>query len=244
MCTVIVAHRVMPQHPVWVAANRDEDLTRPAEGFAARGELFTPRDLKAGGTWLGVNRQRVFAAVTNRFGRPPDPARRSRGELVPTALAAPTAADGAARLRGLDGAAYNPFHAVIADHETAWVAVADGERLVVQPATGVIVLTERSAGAAPTAREEWLIPAARALALSGIHSVPAWWALLGTHREPSFEGTCVHWPERQYGTRSAAVLALGALPLLRAAEGSPCVTEPIDLDGPLQTFLGAPHGPA
>ena len=86
MCTLIALHRCVAGVPLVIAANRDEYLARPTEGFAIRetetGPVLAPRDGLAGGTWLGINRSGVFAAVTNRRTDTPDPTRRSRGLLV------------------------------------------------------------------------------------------------------------------------------------------------------------------
>ncbi len=242
MCSVVVLHRALPRHAVFVAANRDEVLTRPAEGFGLRDGYFGPRDVQAGGTWLGVNRQGVFAAVTNRFGRPPDKTRRSRGEVVPTLLAAGSAAEAAARLAALDPKAFNGFHAVVADADHAAYCISDGVTLTVREFSGVLVLTERSMTAAEpgepsSERESWLVPAARALAAAAIDRPEAWWSLLATRREPTFEGACVHWPEQGYGTRSATVLGLGGLPMLRASERPPCESEASVLDSELAAYL-------
>ena len=69
MCTLIVLHRCVPGRPLVVAANRDEFLDRPAEGPALRssrtGQIVAPRDLEAGGTWVGVSARGVFAGLTN-----------------------------------------------------------------------------------------------------------------------------------------------------------------------------------
>ena len=102
MCTLIALHRCFADAPLVVAANRDEFLERPTEGPAlrdvairssdtARTRVVAPRDLRAGGSWLGLNAAGVFAAVTNRRCDAPDPARRSRGWLVMKALAEPSA---------------------------------------------------------------------------------------------------------------------------------------------------------
>ena len=85
MCLLIFAHRVSPELPLLLAANRDEfyaRATRPAQFWPEHPELLAGRDLEQGGTWMGVTRGGRFAAVTNFR----DPARtaaapRSRGEL-------------------------------------------------------------------------------------------------------------------------------------------------------------------
>ena len=70
MCTLIAIHRTVTGAPLVVAANRDEYLDRPAEGPSIHekpgGPVLAPRDVRAGGTWLGINPMGVFAGVTNR----------------------------------------------------------------------------------------------------------------------------------------------------------------------------------
>lgn len=89
MCLIAFAWQASAEFPFALVANRDEFHERPTE--ALRWWLDAPiaagRDLKAGGTWLGLNRQGRFAAVTNvREGKVEQSARVSRGELVTRAL--------------------------------------------------------------------------------------------------------------------------------------------------------------
>jgi len=85
MCILLVAHRHHPFYDLVVAANRDEFHARPSApaGFwEDHPNLLAGRDLEAGGTWLGVNREGRFSAVTNlRGGVARDPTS-SRGHLV------------------------------------------------------------------------------------------------------------------------------------------------------------------
>jgi uncharacterized protein with NRDE domain len=76
-------------HPRWrlvLAANRDEFLARPsaaASWWRDEPTVYGGRDLQAGGTWFGLTRGGLAAAVTNvREGAPPRDGRRSRGELA------------------------------------------------------------------------------------------------------------------------------------------------------------------
>lgn len=231
MCTLIVAVRCWEGAPLVVAANRDERLDRPSAPPAWRGPVLAPLDLQAGGTWIGASESRVFAAVTNRFGRPPDPSRRSRGELVPRALAAPTAEAALDDLRGIDARAYNGFHLVVADREHAWRLIGDGETLRIDGLPpGVHVVTERSFSAGETRRVAWLEPRAEALGRGPEPDDAALSALLSTHVEPSFEGTCVHLPEAGYGTRSSSIVRLaGEGWSWRHADGPPCVTDYVSI---------------
>ncbi len=91
MCLVVLGLRAHPLYPLVVAANRDELLDRPAEpaGFWSEPEgVLAGRDLRAGGTWMGVTRTGRFAALTNvRDPRSFDASAPSRGGLVVRFLA-------------------------------------------------------------------------------------------------------------------------------------------------------------
>ncbi len=86
MCLVLVAIESHPDYALVVAANRDEFYERPtapARFWPDAPNILAGRDLQAGGTWLGMDRQGRFAAVTNyRQGQREPPAPRSRGRLV------------------------------------------------------------------------------------------------------------------------------------------------------------------
>jgi len=233
MCTLLVQHRPDAAHPLVIAANRDEQLQRPAEPPALRTEgpipYVAPRDLQAGGTWLGLNAKGLFVAITNRHGAPPDPNRRSRGELVVRALAAPDAASARGSLRSLRPGDYNGFHLLHADAREASVTWSDGVTLHQQQlAPGVVhALNERSFSSDAAAR------AARGLAAwpneAGAPKLASLQRLVGLHAEPEtglpLFAPCVHLEGLDYGTRSSSILRLG--PSLRTsdwrwAEGPPC----------------------
>ena len=73
-----------------VAANRDEAYARPFSAprvWVAGTPFWAPRDEEEGGTWIGVNREGLIAAITNRSTLPETPGRASRGLLVTGMLA-------------------------------------------------------------------------------------------------------------------------------------------------------------
>ncbi|HEX5138901.1 MAG TPA: NRDE family protein [Planctomycetota bacterium] len=73
-----------------VAANRDEAYARPFTAprvWVADTPFWAPRDEEEGGTWIGVNREGLVAAITNRSTLPETAGRASRGLLVAGALA-------------------------------------------------------------------------------------------------------------------------------------------------------------
>ncbi|MGE6384376.1 NRDE family protein [Pseudomonas sp. NPDC078416] len=85
MCLIVFAWRPSHPQPLILAANRDEFYARPTLPLAQwedAPQVYAGRDLEAGGTWLGINADGRFAALTNirEPGKPPG--RRSRGELV------------------------------------------------------------------------------------------------------------------------------------------------------------------
>jgi uncharacterized protein with NRDE domain len=148
VCTLAIYHDVFPDHPLVVAANRDEYLDRPTEPptllRAAPPRAFGGRDLVAGGTWLGIGETGLVAGLLNRrSGAPPDPARRSRGLLCLEALGCRTAVEAAARVAEEPAGRYNPFNLLLADPEEAFVAVqgVDGAPRVARLGPGLHLLT-------------------------------------------------------------------------------------------------------
>ena len=68
MCLIVIAWHAREDLPLVVAANRDEWRDRPAQAahwWRDQPRIYGGRDLKAGGTWMGVTREGRFAAVTN-----------------------------------------------------------------------------------------------------------------------------------------------------------------------------------
>jgi uncharacterized protein with NRDE domain len=223
---VILATRVWSELPLLVATNRDEHLDRPSQPPSRWLEgAVAPRDERAGGTWIGCSDAGVIAAVTNRFGSERDPERRSRGEIVPMALAEPSAQEAARRITTEVADRYNPFHLVVADRVSAWLILAIEGRLVASPLPrGVHVVTERSFRDEPSDRELVLEGAVEGWSTAVPPSDAVVEGVLRCHREPSFDGVCVHMPVQGYGTRSSSVLRLPAVgdASWRFADGPPC----------------------
>lgn len=86
MCLILVARKSHPAYKLIIAANRDEYHDRPTEPAAFwpdRPQLLAGRDLRAGGTWLGITKRGKFAAITNyREGGAKKSSAPSRGNLV------------------------------------------------------------------------------------------------------------------------------------------------------------------
>jgi uncharacterized protein with NRDE domain len=112
-----------------IAANRDEFLERPTLPLArwktgSGQEIISGRDLRAGGTWMGITPGGRIAFLTNVRQAQPEAAPRSRGELVTRWLEdAGDAADFVAALED-GGAAFGGFNLVLGDlQRRAWTWV-------------------------------------------------------------------------------------------------------------------------
>ena len=74
MCLILLALNVVPRRPWLLLGNRDEFHARPsapAQAWADAPQVIGGRDLEAGGSWLALNRNGRFAAITNvRSGTP------------------------------------------------------------------------------------------------------------------------------------------------------------------------------
>lgn len=85
MCLILFAYRYNDEFPLVVAANRDEFYARPTAGahfWRDAPSLLAGRDLREGGTWLGITCSGRFAAVTNYRSSTPMRMPRSRGQLT------------------------------------------------------------------------------------------------------------------------------------------------------------------
>jgi len=228
VCTLIALHRCVPGAPLVIAANRDEFLDRPSEGPVLRGTIASPRDVRAGGTWLGLSRTGVFAAVTNRKGADPDPERRSRGLLVLDALCAATADHAKESLESLEPEAYNPFNLFVADRKACFLITYDGKarRIDLPPGAHVIGNTDPTAARTPklAALERQVAGAVAASASSVLAELAGICRGHSLNGDP-LAGACVH--AGAYGTRSSTLLFLGEddeADAFHYADGPPCCT--------------------
>lgn len=90
MCLLLIALKSHPTYKLVIAVNRDEYYDRPsahASFWAESPELLAGKDLRAGGTWLGITRNGRIGAITNY--RDPASIKKdapSRGRLVSSFL--------------------------------------------------------------------------------------------------------------------------------------------------------------
>jgi uncharacterized protein with NRDE domain len=128
MCLIVFAWKLIPATPLIAASNRDEYYERPSAAAAAwenSPQIFAGRDLRSGGTWMGIanskandQNQRKFAAITNI--RAPSETRTeaaTRGELVANYLGGNLSARAYVEAIRPQAHRYNGFNLLLADQD-------------------------------------------------------------------------------------------------------------------------------
>jgi len=119
MCLILFAWRAHADFPLLLAANRDEFYERPSAPAAFWDDapgLLGGRDLKEGGTWLGITRTGRVAALTNY--RDPATFRKeapSRGHLVSEYLRGRETPEDYLRRLEAHAGRYNGFSLIVGD---------------------------------------------------------------------------------------------------------------------------------
>jgi uncharacterized protein with NRDE domain len=138
MCLILLAYEAHPDYRLILAANRDEFFSRPTAPAAFWEEaphILAGRDLKAGGSWLGMTRSGRIAAITNY--RAPRAERKdapSRGGLVSGFLSsAMTVAEYLAFLKR-EGSRFNGFNLIFGDRSRiCWFSNRDESPRLLEP---------------------------------------------------------------------------------------------------------------
>lgn len=120
MCLVAFAWKSHPRWRLVLAGNRDESHTRPTAPLARwpGSDLLAGRDLRSGGTWVGLGRDGRMAVITNvRDGLPTAFDGPSRGALPADFLAGDVTAARHAAALASKAREYAPFNLVLADGE-------------------------------------------------------------------------------------------------------------------------------
>lgn len=119
MCTIVVVNHHHKDFPLLIAANRDEDYKRPSSSVQILARephlIIGGKDELKGGTWLGVNKNSLFVAVTNQGAT--NPALESRGQLVVNALKCKTLDELLAFVEDINPAKYSHFNIVFGNNK-------------------------------------------------------------------------------------------------------------------------------
>lgn len=119
MCLLILLRGFHEEFPILVASNRDESRERkaspPGLWVGEKRRVISPRDRRAGGTWLGVNDRGMFAGITNIEGLPSLAGGPSRGQLPHVALDEDDLEAAVAAVRAALRDGYDSFQLVLCD---------------------------------------------------------------------------------------------------------------------------------
>lgn len=117
MCLILFAHQTHSEYPLVFAGNRDEFYGRPTAHAEFRDDapnVLAGRDLKSGGTWLGVTRNGHWATVTNvRDSTEPRLDAPSRGHLVSEYLKSEPSPESYLQSIADDADRYNGFNLMV-----------------------------------------------------------------------------------------------------------------------------------
>ena len=205
MCSIILR---IAAGGVQIGANRDEMLARgwdsPAEFWPDLPGVVAGRDRTAGGTWLGINRHGLVAAVLNRHGTlGPAAGKRSRGELPLLALGESSPEAAKAKILALDAGTYRSFNLVLADAKGAlfFRGLETGAPQLQPLGQGTWMITSGEANDLTSPR------IARHLPKFTAAPAESWPALLADNAAP--EESALNIPPRDgFGTVSSALITL------------------------------------
>ncbi len=240
MCTLHLFFQVFSEAPVLFAANRDEYLDRPWRGpgpLATTPRVYGPKDLGAGGTWLGVNEAGLVVSLANHHGTlATGGSLCSRGTVVLETLRHGSA-DEARRFAEWVAPACKAYTLLIADPDRAYVVDhAPGGTLAYRLLPGCHVVTNARFRDPTDAKAAASRAAMELLVARGSAPGPGDLAtLLGEHRAASPDTTplCIHpGPGDRFGTSSASAVQIdgsGRVDAFWFAPGPPCATPFADL---------------
>ena len=125
MCLLLLAFHAVPQCPWLLLGNRDEfhaRATAAAQAWDDDPAVIGGRDLEAGGSWLALNRNGRFAAVTNVRSGEARRGPRSRGDLVAAFVRGVESPHGYAAKIAARRDEYGPFNLIVGDRDAAFGA--------------------------------------------------------------------------------------------------------------------------
>ncbi|MHB8969141.1 MAG: NRDE family protein [Pirellulaceae bacterium] len=244
MCLLAIQYRLVPESPILVATNRDEQfdrLSQPPSIQSGKPRVLCGVDQQAGGTWLGVNQHGLFVAACNRIRLMPPLGPRSRGALCRDLLRAGSARQAVdMALEELSTGTYDGVNYVIADAESGWVVHGSEEAEVVQLEDGLSIVSN---GDVNDPRDERVKMAQRLLTLQTLDSPVKFLAVASKvfARAPSPPGRpSMVVRNKSRGTVSSALISLGKKPrdaIFQYAGGPPDQTKYEDYSPLLRDIL-------
>lgn len=212
MCILAIQFQTVPDTPILVAQNREEQFDRPTQPpkiQSGKPRVVCGIDLKAGGTWLGVNQHGLLISVGNRTKThvPQEP--RSRGILCRELLGHRTAKDAAEHAaEDLKKGAYAGASYVCADSDAGFVVYGGDEVEIVELTPGLHLLSKGNLDDPRDPRQEFV---RRQLTLQKLDSAVTFLAVASRTfaRKPDASGRRgVVLAKGDFGTVSSTLLSL------------------------------------
>jgi uncharacterized protein with NRDE domain len=122
MCLIIFSFKQQKEYPLIIAANRDEFYereTKTLDLWDKNSDIIAGKDLRSGGTWMGINKKtKQFAAITNYR----DPSNfkqnaKSRGIIVSSFLETEIDADNFIKRLQSEKDDYNGFNLILGNKD-------------------------------------------------------------------------------------------------------------------------------
>lgn len=138
MCLLLFSYKAQPDFPLILAANRDEFFDRPTAPLGYLDDSRTilgGKDLRGGGTWLGVSNQGKIGALTNY--RDPKQQQKntpSRGEILTDYLSSSLSSYEFLQQLKLTATRYNGFNLIVGDADVlCYFSNISGEIQILSP---------------------------------------------------------------------------------------------------------------
>lgn len=113
MCTLLILRK---NDQVIAVMNRDDLKERVEEGVKEfDGGVLSPVDIRSGGSWFGVNKEKVCGFLLNRYDKCDIEIKKSRGEIVLKVLAKGDFEECGVFVEKMDLSCYMPFCLVLFD---------------------------------------------------------------------------------------------------------------------------------
>ena len=120
MCLILFALNKHPKYKLILAANRDEFYQRPtlsADFWDDNKSILGGKDVKSGGTWLGINKNGRFIAITNyRNPKNENKDALSRGEISKNFLTGELSVTQFIKQLSVNRHDYNGFNLLLSDN--------------------------------------------------------------------------------------------------------------------------------
>jgi uncharacterized protein with NRDE domain len=219
MCTLIVSYYPQTKQPLIIGANRDESPTRPSKDWDFRNDdyIYCPLDVRDG-TWIGVNKNALFCAITNWDLKLHLHGKKSRGLIVLDILKSSNMKEVIDYWRTLRPDEYKPFNIIVGTSNELYHLSNDNEMMYFRrlPA-GLYISTGWGLGGVvdKTTREihieSYLMKRFnRNINFNQPVTTDSIMSVLSHHNDGvgSQHSICVHDTDHRWETRSSAVISL------------------------------------